>query len=226
MNKDYFYNKYDKELIKINKELPRLDELNSNYSKQAYILMLYAHFEGFVYRISRDFFNVLVQEYKSGLNLTAHYNFCVSLFDNTLNDKKHFSKIWNKFINIKNKFVNDKKNELIDTNDNIGYEIFKYTLFLTNISEYKIINPNFYNKTLEEKQKNTLRNYFYYKDIINDLLEKRNDIAHGNQKILEDNFVSIEKIEEISNCIKVVLRQYKEDLFDIIENNKYLLDTD
>ena len=57
------------------------------------------------------------------------------------------------------------------------------------------------------------------------LLEKRNDIAHGNQKILDDNFITIEKIEEISNCIKVVLRQYKEDLFDIIENDKFLLET-
>lgn len=225
MNKDYFYNKYDKELIKINKELPKLYELSSNYSKQAYILMLYAHFEGFVYRISRDFFNVLVSVYKSNLKLNAHYNFCVSLFDKTINDKKHYSKLWDKFIQIKDKYVNGKKYELVDTNDNIGYEIFKYTLFLTNVSEYKPINPNFYNKTLDEKQKNTIRNYLYYKDTINELLEKRNDIAHGNQKILDDNFITIEKIEEISNCIKVVLRQYKEDLFDIIENDKFLLET-
>ena len=96
---------------------------------------------------------------------------------------------------------------------------------MTNVSEYKPINPNFYNKTLDEKQKNTIRNYLYYKDTINELLEKRNDIAHGNQKILDDNFITIEKIEEISNCIKVVLRQYKEDLFDIIENDKFLLET-
>ena len=129
MNKEYFYNKYDEELTKINKELPRLDELSSSYSKQAYILMLYAHFEGFVYRISRDFFNVLLEVHKSGMHLNAHYNFCISLFDNTLNDKQHYSNIWSKFIKIKKKFVNDKKSKLIDMNDNIGYEIFKYTLF-------------------------------------------------------------------------------------------------
>lgn len=65
MDKDYFYNKYDEELTKINKELPKLDELSSSYSKQAYVLMLYAHFEGFVYRISRDFFNVLLNIHKT-----------------------------------------------------------------------------------------------------------------------------------------------------------------
>ena len=224
MNKEYFYNKYDEELTKINKELPRLDELSSSYSKQAYILMLYAHFEGFVYRISRDFFNVLLEVHKSGMHLNAHYNFCISLFDNTLNDKQHYSNIWSKFIKIKKKFVNDKKSKLIDMNDNIGYEIFKFTLFLVNISEHKQISPKFYTKKLDEKQKNLTRNYLYYKDTINELLEKRNGIAHGNQKILDDNFINIDKIDEMSNCIKVVLRQYKEDLYEILENEKYLLE--
>lgn len=223
MDKDYFYNKYDEELTKINKELPKLDELSSSYSKQAYVLMLYAHFEGFVYRISRDFFNVLLNIHKANIKLNAHYNFCVSLFDKELYGKEHNTKLWNKFINIKKFFVNEKKNNLIDTNDNMGYEIFKYILFLTNICEYKQIDDNFYNKTLQEKQANKTRNYIFYKDIVNELLEKRNDIAHGNQKILEDNFITTDKIEKMSDCIKVVLRQYKEDLYEILENEKYLL---
>lgn len=224
MNKDYFYNKYDEELTKINKELPKLDELSSSYSKQAYVLMLYAHFEGFVYRISRDFFNVLVNIHKTNTKLNAHYNFCISLFDKNLYGKEHNTKLWDKFIHLKKIFVNEKRNNLIDTNDNIGYEIFKYILFLTNICEYKQINDNFYNKTFQEKQANQTRNYIFYKDIINELLEKRNDIAHGNQKILEDNFITANKIEEMSECIKVVLRQNKEDLYDILENEKYILE--
>lgn len=28
----------------------------------------------------------------------------------------------------------------------------------------------------------------------------------------------------MSECIKVVLRQYKEDLYDILENEKYILE--
>lgn len=220
MNKEFFLNKYDQELTKIMKELPVLEDLKSNYSQQAYVLMIYAHFEGFINRITKDFFNLMATDYKKGSTLNPHYDFCVCLYDKEIYPNKN---IWNKFKIVKRMFFKKDNNCLIDTNDNLGYDIFKYLLFIVNISEHKIIDSKFYNKTYEEIKAGKTRKYLSFKDNINELLEKRNDIAHGNSNILKEDFVTQEKIEEISEGITLVLRQFKEDLFDIIENDKHLI---
>ena len=92
-----------------------------------------------------------------------------------------------------------------------------------NISEHKPISTKFYSMTLEEKKMNKFKNYNTYESIINELLEKRNDIAHGNPKIFQDKFLTQEKINVISDGIQLVLRQLKEDLVNILENDEYLL---
>ena len=114
-------------------------------------------------------------------------------------------------------------NKLVDTNDNLGYDVFKYILFIINISEYNVIDSKFYSKSLQELKSKKERNYLYYKDTINTLLTKRNDIAHGNSRVFDKDFLTQESIENFSNGIITLLKQFKNDIEEIIENNAYSL---
>jgi hypothetical protein len=223
MNKEFFFDKYDKQLTKMFKELPVLEDLNTNYSKQAFTLMIYAHFEGFIKEITKDFYNFLSAIQEQDKKLNAHYNFCLHLYNKPKSDKDSLKKSWNKFIKIKRFCFKRDNNNLIDTNDNIGYDVFKYILFLLNICEHKSINSKYYTILFNKRQNEKPRTYASYEGIINDLLMKRNDIAHGNPEILKDNFLTLEEIKEISNGIMTIFRQLKDDIFDIIEKNTYLL---
>lgn len=218
MNKEKFYEKYDKKLIDILKELPALQDLSSRYSKHAYILMIYAYFEGFVYEISLDFYNLLNKLNKAdNINFNAHYNYCLKLFN-----KQNSKKDWQIFRKIKDKNFYTSNNDLIATNDNLGYDIFRYLLFILNINEYKAISDNFYTKNLNEKKNNKQKYYITFENIINELLQKRNDIAHGNPIIFQEKFLNEDKIQEMSESIQLVLRQLKTDIFEILENETYI----
>ena len=81
MNKEKFYKKHDAKLIEILKALPDLTDLSTNYQQQAYILMIYAYFEGYIYDIVRDFYDVLKDYKNKKIPLNAHYNYCVLLYD-------------------------------------------------------------------------------------------------------------------------------------------------
>ena len=226
MNKEFFFKVCDDELNKRTKELPVLEDLSTTYHKQAFVLMIYAAFEGFVYKIATSFYDLLKTEQDKGKKINAHYSFCLNLYcKENIQDKKIKKVFWKYFSFFKKNAFKQENQSLIDTNDNLGYEAFKYILFLLNISEFSNIDTNFYSKTLKEAKEKTERNYYFYKDIINELLEKRNDIAHGNSKIFQENFLKQEKIKEMSNAILVVLRNLKANLIDIIDNEKYILDS-
>lgn len=223
MNKELFFKICDEELTKRIKELPVLENLSTLYSKQSFILMIYACFEGFINTITLNFFELLKHERNKGKILNAHYDFCVDLYckKNEI-DKDYFKTIWRKYRPFKEKFFYET-NKLVDTNDNLGYDIFKYILFILNISEYNLINSRFYSKSLLELKSKKGRNYLYYKDIINNLLRKRNDIAHGNSRVFDKDFLTKETIENFSNGIITLLKQFKNDLEEIVENDSYVM---
>ena len=223
MNKKLFFKICDEELAKRIKELPVLENLSNMYSKQAFVLMIYSCFEGFINTTTLNFFELLKNECKRGMYLNAHYSFCVDLYckKNEI-DKDLYKTIWRKFRPFKDsKCFHEMNNRLVDTNDNLGYDGFKYLLFILNISEYKPIDSAFYSKTLTELRNKKERNYLYYKDIINGLLTKRNDIAHGNSKIFDKDFLTQEIIETFSTGILTIMKQFKNDLEEIIENDLY-----
>ena len=80
MNKELFFKICDEELTKRIKELPVLDNLSTLYSKQSFILMIYACFEGFINTVTLNFFELLKNERNKGKILNAHYDFCVDLY--------------------------------------------------------------------------------------------------------------------------------------------------
>lgn len=225
MNKELFFKICDEELTKRIKELPVLDNLSTMYSKQAFVLMIYACFEGFINTTTLNFFELLKNEQKKGACLNSHYSFCVELYckKNEI-DKDTHKNIWKKFRPFKDtKSFYETNNKLVDTNDNLGYDVFKYLLFILNVSEYKLIDKTFYTKSLTELKNKKERNYLYYKDIINNLLMKRNDIAHGNSRIFDKDFLTQEVIENFSNGVLTIMKQFKNDLEEIIENDLYLM---
>lgn len=224
MNKELFFKICDEELTKRIKELPVLDNLSTLYSKQSFILMIYACFEGFINTVTLNFFELLKNERNKGKILNAHYDFCVDLYckKNEI-DTKSFKTLWKNFKPFKGKMFHEINNKLVDTNDNLGYDVFKYILFIINISEYNVIDSKFYSKSLQELKSKKERNYLYYKDTINILLTKRNDIAHGNSRVFDKDFLTQESIENFSNGIITLLKQFKNDIEEIIENNTYTL---
>ena len=101
--------------------------------------------------------------------------------------------------------------------------IFQYILFILNINENQNISSKFYTKTVQELKHNVEKQYISFQPIINELLEKRNDIAHGDPKIFQKEFLTQSKIKEISDGVKIILRQLQTDLFEILENDSFLM---
>ena len=61
---------------------------------------------------------------------------------------------------------------------------------------------------------NVEKQYISFQPIINELLEKRNDIAHGDPKIFQKEFLTQSKIKEISDALSRLDDSWKGDSAD------------
>lgn len=201
MTIDEFEENYNNRLLKIKRNLPNI--FNNEYEKDAYILMLYAYWEGFVNDITKDFFKI-INENPEKFCTEGHFYYL-----NQINNNKKGFKGFICFKKIKSLFFKHEKDMLIDTNSNLGYEIFRYFLFILNISENKEISSNLYTKR-DKNEENW--SYLSKSSIIDVLLKKRNQIAHGEEKILQDDFIKKDELENFSHTISVILTQFYYDI--------------
>lgn len=162
-----------------------------------FIVMLYAHWEGFIKHATQKYFKHI-----NKLNLTAsqlNCKFARQMFSSKLpqlidaKKNRFFYEIYNNFLSSQKKVC--KLQEKVDTKSNLTKEIFEDILLLVDIDNI---------------------NYSTKLNFINNFLEMRNHIAHGDRDRY-DFFTC----EEIYNNILNLLEQYKKDITDNFYNKKF-----
>ena len=119
------------------------------------ILTFYAHIEGCIKNISIKYIDYLYKK-DQNVQILPHLHFIVKNKNNATWIK------WMKRVSILKKIDKNNSGTLIDTLNNLNFEILEQILFINNISE---------------------KDYVKYKTDLNNLVQLRNDIAHGNISI-------------------------------------------
>jgi hypothetical protein len=184
------------------------------------ILLLYAHWEGYIKKSSKLYIKY-ISEKKIKLTdlcynfkavaLKVHVSKCIETKDNlTLANELTFVSSFLKFENKKFKVEinldNDFDSGIIDTKSNLKPKVFK------NIIE--ILGLNY---------KNALKAREHY--INSHLLANRNAIGHGNKfdsTNQVDFSLSIKDIEKLKTIVFSIIDNFKEELLEYIYNKYYL----
>lgn len=156
-----------KELILIKSKIPI--EKNSLQSAmiRASIPLLYAHWEGFV-KLTMNYYLEFVSN-KFLKNSELKTQFIALSLQNKLGDLSNSSfenrtKIIDFMFSEINKRSNIPKKNIINTKSNLRYDVLKEILFILDLHDNHIDNK---------------------KDLINDLCDERNFIAHGEHKLVD-----------------------------------------
>lgn len=109
----------------------------------------------------------------------------------------------NNALNLFKKITGRQYKDIIDTEGNLSYDVLLKILFIININPHKYTN---------------------FEESLNDLLEKRNDFAHGDVKIYENTIhISDNYIKKLKNTAINLIDIFCNDIKDCIENDVHLL---
>ena len=209
---------YDRLLLSIH------DEKLKNVLKTNFVLLIYSCFEGFIKNTTEDFFKFLKDietcGIKNNLNirLIEKYHFPI-LFHECYNKnnehecKKYIEKFSNSIFTIYDaqQIIFNIKELKINTKSNLKYNIFISILYLLNIDvPEKNFNLNGNNEEIEK--------------ILNDLVETRNAIGHGDisyirniKFVVDDN-----RLEIYKELVKYLINDFRDKLTNIIINKEFL----
>ena len=185
------------------------------------ILLLYAHWEGYIKKSSKLYIKFISEE-KIKLNdlsfnfkavaLKEHVSRCIETKDkltlaNEIAFVSSFLKLENKKFKIDVKPENDFDSTIIDTESNLKPKVFK------NIIEILGLN---YKKALEARE--------HY--INSHLLANRNAIGHGSKfddSIQLDFSLTLKDIEKLKAIIFSIIDAFREELLEYVYNKYYLV---
>lgn len=206
--------------IEISELLFLAKETEKEVVLKSVILLLYAHWEGYIKKSSKLYIKYISEE-KIKLNELS-YNFkavalkdyvsrCIETKDkltlsNELKFVSSFLKFENKKFDVDIKMDNDIESSIIDTESNLKPKVFK------NIIEILGLN---YKNALEARE--------HY--INSHLLANRNAIGHGNKFDASNqlNFsLTIKDIEKLKTIVFSIIDNFKEELLEYIYNKFYL----
>lgn len=109
----------------------------------------------------------------------------------------------NSALNLFKKITGRQYKDIIDTEGNLSYDVLLKILFIININPHKYTN---------------------FKESLNELLEKRNNFAHGDVKIYENTIhISDDNIKKLKNTAIDLIDVFCNDIKDCIENDAHLL---
>lgn len=109
----------------------------------------------------------------------------------------------NNALNLFKKITGRQYKDIIDTEGNLSYDVLLKILFIININPHKYTN---------------------FKENLNELLEKRNNFAHGDVKIYESAIhISDNDIKKLKNTAIDLIDVFCNDMKDCIENDVHLL---
>ena len=184
------------------------------------ILLLYAHWEGYIKKSSKLYIKYISEE-KVQLNelsynfkavaLKEHISRCIETKDkltlaNELTFVSSFLKFENKKFKVEINLDNDFESGIIDTESNLKPKVFK------NIIEILGLN---YKNALEARE--------HY--INSHLLANRNAIGHGNKFDAANQIdfsLTIKDIEKLKTIVFSIIDSFKEELLEYIYNKYYL----
>lgn len=189
-----------------NEELRKIEIISSNlidddlkFFLKAIIPLLYAHWEGFVVSSLKKIF-----KYLNNLKLNSD-NYCdiylTTAYEQTLKsleDSTGFDKRKKHLINLYRSFKEEVKlDEKIDTKSNLNYKVLS-----------------------EICKKINLKNEIFeiYELELNELVNIRNSISHGENAYSFDKYVDIEIYIEL---IKNLMLDFQSELQDLLKQEKY-----
>ncbi|MDR1323422.1 MAG: hypothetical protein LBK68_03180 [Candidatus Margulisbacteria bacterium] len=157
-----------------------------------YLVNFYAHIEGCVKNISLEYIQYLHQiaKYKP-YKLITHFHYIVKNQSNAKWVR------WMKKLRPKHYRDKDISKTLIDTLNNLNYEILEQILFILNIHE---------------------NNYIDFKNILDDLVSKRHDIAHGNIKTYNKFIITEAEILKYKELALNLINQFSNDIISSIDS--------
>lgn len=193
---------------------------NKEVILKSLILLLYAHWEGYIKKSSKLYIKYISEE-KVKLNdlsynfkavaLKEHISKCIDTKDkltlaNELSFVSSFLKFENKKFKIDIKIDNNFDSGIIDTESNLKPKVFK------NIIEILGLN---YKNALEARE--------HY--INSHLLANRNAIGHGNKfdpTNQLDFSLTLKDIEKLKTIVFSIIDNFKEELLEYVYNKYYL----
>lgn len=167
-------NKIDEDLSWRKKELQYIKSQipNNKSSKQEALLrsaipILYAHWEGFVKVSTESYLKFVASKYIKHSELQPQFialSLAKLINDTSVNNIESRTAIIKNLLDTFNKSSNIPTKNIINTKSNLNFSVFKEILFILSLSA----TP-----------------YIIYESYIDDLVDTRNHIAHGNQKIID-----------------------------------------
>ncbi len=167
---------------------------SSQLAFYACVLVFYSHLEGSIKYLAERYLDFLKIKLND-VHLIPHLHYIL-----TINSQEKVK--WYKRISVKKSNEKHNSGTPIDTLNNLNYETFKQILFVVNVPEH---NYSKFEKTLDE------------------FVQKRNDIAHGNPSIYYDKLVlTYEDISKYKQLVIDIISLFKSDLSKIIDNKHYI----
>lgn len=207
---DKLIDKIDQELSWRKKELTQLRFIVTNASTEneltilrSSIVLLYAHWEGFVKKLLTLYLEHIVAQGLHNYELKLNF-YAMSLsseFEQFKNTKKiyHYIKLTNTVLNSANNVPNIQCDKIIDTRSNLNSELFKELMKLLDLDS-SIHDTSF--NLIDER-----------------LLARRNGIAHGENR--KRFMLDKKEYDDIHTRIVQILDDLATQIKDAAENKSY-----
>ena len=184
IGEDYAWRR--KELKIINDYVPNNNSPKQNATLRFSIPILYAHWEGFVKKSTEIYLEYVAKKYLKHSELKPQFialSLSKKLGNLEIKNLEEKSKTIEFLINESEKSSNILTTNVIQTKSNLRYNIFKEILFIIGIEESKFSN---------------------YKSLINDLVDARNNIAHGDYLKVDYNTYQImfKEVQDVMTSLK------------------------
>ncbi|WP_143883883.1 MAE_28990/MAE_18760 family HEPN-like nuclease [Chryseobacterium binzhouense] len=184
IGEDYAWRR--KELKIINDYVPETPSPKQSASLRFSVPILYAHWEGFVKKSTEIYLEYVAKKYLKHKELRPQFialSLSKKIGNLEIKNIEEKSKTVEFLINELDKNSNILTTNVIQTKSNLKYNIFREILFIIGINESK---------------------FSAYESLINDLVDARNNIAHGDYLRVDFNTYQImfKEIQEIMESLK------------------------
>lgn len=192
---------------------------NNEVLLKSVILLLYAHWEGYIKKSSKYYLKYVSESKKKLGELTDNFkaislksivNQCIETaqslsITNELSLLNKIKDIDNNKFKINIDINNDQDNKIINTESNLNPNVFKRLLSIIGLT---------YKKEIEVKE-----SYLNYC-----LLGKRNLIGHGSKHQDDSDFsLTIDEIKKLRAIMLAIIDNFKEELIEYAQNSFFLI---
>jgi hypothetical protein len=188
------------ELSKIKNIALNLNDTELKIFLKSILPLLYAHWEGFIVVSLKIVFKFLNTLHLSSndycdVYLTTAYEQTLKSLDNSTGFDKRKKHLINLYKTFKEQVMLDSK---VDTKSNLNFGILEEICKKINLD---------------------INKFTTYKEELNELVNIRNSISHGENSY---NFESYDDIQKYLNLLKNLMLDFESEIQDLLKNKKYL----